>query len=127
MTDATPNQGGQAKPDESLEGRVFGFDGRLSDVEHAIELAFDYRGDVMLTLADGRTIEGYLFDRRRDGAGTLLVRVMTPPHGIRVVVTARDIRQIAFTGRDTAAGRSWETWVRQYAQRLEQKRAEAEA
>lgn len=126
MTDATPNPAGQAKAEASPEGRVFHFKGESADVEHAIELAFDYRGDVTLTLADGRTIEGYLFDRRRDSAGALLVRVMTTPQATREIVAARDIRQIAFTGRDTAAGKSWETWVRQYAQRLDQKRAEAD-
>src|SRR5262245_20510336 len=28
----------------------------------AFDKAFDYRGDVTLTLTDGRTVEGYLFD-----------------------------------------------------------------
>ena len=30
----------------------------------ALEKAFDYRGDVTLTLKDGRVIHGYIFDRR---------------------------------------------------------------
>src|SRR4051812_15775523 len=29
----------------------------------ALEKAFDYRGDVTLTLKDGRRVEGYIFDR----------------------------------------------------------------
>ena len=29
-------------------------------------------------------------------------------------VAAADIAALAFTGRDTAAGESWEAWVRKY-------------
>lgn len=101
----------------SPQGRVFVFDGDREVAERAIELAFDYRGDVTLTLADGRTVEGYLFDRRRESGGRLTVRLMLTEGG-RATVDAGDVRRLAFTGRDTAAGKSWETWVRQYAQRL---------
>ncbi len=30
----------------------------------ALEKAFDYRGDIQLTLKDGSIVEGYVFDRR---------------------------------------------------------------
>ena len=43
---------------DSPEGRVYDFaDPRQA--EEALELAFDYRGDVTLTLEGGRTVEGY--------------------------------------------------------------------
>ena len=108
----------------SPEGRVFEFTDPKR-AEEAIELAFDYRGDITLTLADGRQVEGFLFDRRRDGEGNLMVRIMTTDSPQRVSVPARDIRQLAFTGRDTALGKSWETWLRQYAQRLAEKKTKA--
>ena len=49
-------------PGKSLEGQQF----QLNDPEErqrVIELAFDYRGDVTITLQSGQTIEGYVFDR----------------------------------------------------------------
>jgi hypothetical protein len=83
-----------------------------ADRDAAIEQAFDYRGDVTLHTTDGRAIEGYIFDRRRDGAGSV-VRVLQPD-GQRVTVRYADVVRIAFSGRDTAEGKSWETWVKKY-------------
>jgi hypothetical protein len=84
------------------------------ELREALEKAFDYRGDITITRKDGTTVEGYLFDRRQ--AKTLsesLVRVL-PPNGPRVNVPYSDIAALAFTGRDPAAGKSWEAWVRKY-------------
>jgi hypothetical protein len=84
------------------------------ELREALEKAFDYRGDITITRKDGTKVEGYLFDRRQ--AKTLsesLVRVL-PPNGPRVNVPYSDIAALAFTGRDPAAGKSWEAWVRKY-------------
>src|SRR5205085_4113574 len=35
-----------------------------SEVREAMEKAFDYRGDVIITRKDGSKVEGYIFDRR---------------------------------------------------------------
>lgn len=83
----------------------------LSD---AIDRAFDYRGDVTLETAPGQTIEGYIFDRQKDGDAPHL-RMMLPD-GSRVTVPYADITRLAFTGKDTAAGKSWETWVKKYVE-----------
>lgn len=101
--------------ESGLEGRRFepADERELAD---AVDQAFDYRGDVTLELSDGRTVEGYLFDRRRE-AGEL--RLM-PSGGGRELVRYGEVKSIAFTGRDPATGRSWETWVRKY---IEKKRA----
>lgn len=86
-----------------------------SEIREALEKAFDYRGDVTLTLKDGRRIEGYLFDRR---TGTALensfVRIIPSKEKTRVSVAYADIAALAFTGRDTAAGRTFEAWVKKY-------------
>ena len=85
------------------------------DLRAALEQAFDYRGDVKITRKDGASIEGYVFDRR-DGK-TLedsVVRVLPKAGGGKVSVRYADIAALAFTGRDMAAGNSWESWVRQY-------------
>ncbi len=39
-----------------------------AEVKEALEKAFDYRGDVTLTLRTGEVVEGYIYDRRH-GAG----------------------------------------------------------
>ncbi|MBZ5599218.1 MAG: hypothetical protein LAN83_12945 [Acidobacteriia bacterium] len=81
----------------------------------ALEHAFDYRGDVLITRKDGSKIEGYVFDRR---AGKTLadsiVRLLPKDGSPKTSVCYADIAALVFTGRDMAAGRSWETWVRQY-------------
>ena len=35
-----------------------------AELRQALELAFDYRGDVTITRKDGSQVEGYIFDRR---------------------------------------------------------------
>jgi hypothetical protein len=84
----------------------------------ALEKAFDYRGDITITRKDGSKIEGYLFDRR--SAQTLadsVVRVFPKDSSEKVSISYADIAALAFTGRDTAAGRSWEAWMKKYAEK----------
>jgi len=86
------------------------------EIRVALEKAFDYRGDVTITRKDGSKIEGYLFDRR--GAATLkesVVRLYPKNSNEKISVTYSDIAALAFTGRDTAAGKSWEAWMKKYA------------
>jgi hypothetical protein len=81
----------------------------------ALEKAFDYRGDIKLTLKDGRIVEGYVFDRR--SAATLTdsaVRVIPAKERAKLSISYADIAALAFTGRDTAAGKSFEAWMRKY-------------
>lgn len=81
----------------------------------ALEKAFDYRGDVTLTLKDGSKIEGYIFDRVSGSTiSTSFVRVLPANSSPRVKIAYADIAALAFTGRDPAAGKSWEAWVRKY-------------
>lgn len=84
----------------------------------ALEKAFDYRGDIKLTLKDGRVIEGYVFDRRT--AATLtesLVRVIPAKERTKVAISYAEIAALAFTGRDTAAGKSFEAWMKKYREK----------
>lgn len=83
-----------------------------------LERAFDYRGDVTLTLADGRAVTGYLFDRRRGkGLADSSVRLLCPGSDDKVAVAYADVRRIAFDPRDPAAGKSFETWVKKYVEK----------
>src|ERR1700687_3166065 len=81
----------------------------------ALEKAFDYRGDVTLTLKDNSKIEGYLFDRMTGSSlATSFVRVLPKDSSQKLKIAYADIAALAFTGRDTAAGKSWEAWVGKY-------------
>lgn len=84
----------------------------------ALEKAFDYRGDITLTKKDGTKIEGYLFDRR---AGKTLaesvVRMLLKESDDKVTIRYDEIGALAFSGRDTAAGKSWETWLKKYTEK----------
>jgi hypothetical protein len=85
------------------------------ELREALEKAFDYRGDVTLTTKDGRKIEGYLFDRV--SGPTLVasfVRILPKDSNQRQKISYADIAALAFSGRDPAAGKSWEAWVRKY-------------
>jgi hypothetical protein len=86
-----------------------------SDLREALEQAFDYRGDVTITRKDGSRIEGYIFDRR-DGTtlADSVVRIIPQNSREKISVPYSDIAALAFSGRDTAAGKSWEAWVRKY-------------
>lgn len=85
------------------------------EIRVAMEKAFDYRGDVTITRKDGTKVEGYLFDRRTGKSlAESLVRVIPSTGGGRMSIPYADIAALAFTGRDTAAGKSWEAWVRKY-------------
>jgi hypothetical protein len=86
-----------------------------SEVRAALEKAFDYRGDVTITRKDGTKVEGYVFDRRN--ASTLsesVVRLIPQNSREKISIPYSNIAALAFSGRDTAAGRSWEAWVRKY-------------
>ena len=83
----------------------------------ALERAFDYRGDVLITRKDGSKIEGYIFDRR---TGKTLaesrVRLLPKDGGPKTSVAYAEIAALSF-GRDMAAGKGWESWLRQYWER----------
>jgi len=100
---------------ENLEGWIPAL-ANEEDLRQALEKAFDYRGDITITRKDGSRIEGYLFDRR--GAPTLkesVVRLYPKNSNDKVSISYADIGALAFTGRDTAAGKSWEAWMKKYA------------
>lgn len=85
------------------------------DLREALEKAFDYRGDVTLTTKDGKKLEGYIFDRVSGSTlASSFVRVLPKDSSPRVKVSYADIAALAFSGRDPAAGKSWEAWVRKY-------------
>lgn len=100
---------------ENLEGWIPSL-ATDAEINEALEKAFDYRGDVTLTLKNGSTIEGYVFDRKT-GASLLdsHVRVMATKGATgKVTIPYTDIAALNFSGRDTAAGKTFEAWLKKY-------------
>lgn len=99
---------------EKLEGSVPSL-ANEEELRKALEQAFDYRGDVSITRKDDTRIEGYIFDRRSGpGLADSFVRLLPKDGSPKITISYTEIAALAFTGRDMAAGKSWENWVRQY-------------
>lgn len=88
------------------------------DLRSALEHAFSYRGDVKITRKDGSEVEGYVFDRRLGRTlAESCVRLLSKSDGSKISVSFAEVARLAFSGRDMAAGKSWEAWVKQYWER----------
>jgi hypothetical protein len=100
---------------ENLEGWIPALASE-GEVREALEKAFDYRGDLTVTLKNGEKLEGYLFDRRNDGATLADCYARMIPKGQRekIRISYSDVAALAFTGKDTAAGKSFAAWVKKY-------------
>jgi len=99
---------------ENLEGWVPAM-ASDAEVREALEKAFDYRGDITITRKDGSAVQGYLFDR--SSGATLVdsyVRLIPENGSGKVKIAYAEIAALAFTGRDTAAGKTFEAWVKKY-------------
>ena len=85
------------------------------EVRQALEKAFDYRGDVTITRKDGTKVEGYIFDRRTGKTlADSAVRLFPKDSDQKISVPYSEIAALGFTGRDTAAGKSFDAWVKKY-------------
>ncbi len=117
MTDSS-DQEPEPRP---LQGRTFR---PLSPEElaEAIEHAFDYRGDITLELSTGLSVVGYLFNRNLTGPRPHVQFFPKNESGVREIAYD-EILAIAFSGEDTASGKSWEAWI---AKKESQRRIEAE-
>lgn len=109
----------QGSERDALEGKIPEL-ATEDETREALEQAFQYRGDVTVTLKTGGKIEGYIFDRRPAPQMYLsVVRIIPKGTSERVAIPYSEIAGLAFTGRDTAAGRSWDAWVRKYWEKKE--------
>ena len=95
---------------EAEDGPIQGWEADASP--EALRTAFDYRGDVTLTLTDGSTVEGYVAnldatELRLWNKGSVQVRP----------IPVAAVKRVALSGRDAASGRSYQTWLRQYEER----------
>ena len=102
---------------ENLEGWIPELAGE-DELRQALEKAFDYRGDVTLTLKNGERIEAYIFNRQTGATlAESFVQYFTPSAPEKRKVSYAEIARLEFTGKDRAAGKHWEDWVEKYTQK----------
>jgi hypothetical protein len=102
---------------EDLEGFVpsLASDDELRD---ALEKAFDYRGDVTITTKAGKKIEAFIFNRHTGATlGESYVQYFEPNVNGKQKLGYAEIARLEFTGKDRAAGKHWEDWVKAYNER----------
>lgn len=88
------------------------------EVRQALEKAFDYRGDVTLTTKSGQKIEAYIFNRQTGATlADSWVDYFAPNVTRKQRLSYADIARIEFTGKDRAAGKHWEDWVKAWNER----------
>jgi hypothetical protein len=99
---------------ENLEGWVPAL-ASDEDLRQALEKALDYRGDVTVTLKNGERIEAFIFNR---STGATLadswLQYYTPKAPEKRKLSYAEIARLEFTGKDRAAGKHWEDWVKAY-------------
>jgi hypothetical protein len=99
---------------ENFEGwaPVLGTDVEILD---ALEKAFDSRGDVTITCKNGSVIEGYIFDRKTGPSlSQSWVRLFPKDSPEKRSIPYSEITGLIFSGKDRAAGASWEAWVKKW-------------
>jgi len=102
---------------EKLEGWVPAL-ATEDELRTALEKAFDYRGDVTITKKDGTVVEGYIFDRRPgQSLADSVVRLFPKDQNEKASIRYDEIAKVIFSGKDTAAGKSWETWLKKYQEK----------
>jgi hypothetical protein len=98
---------------EQLEGSVPEL-ATEADLKAALEKAFDFRGDVTLTLKSGEKIEAYIFNRHTGATlAESWVQYFASNAPDKRKVSYAEIARLEF-GKDRAAGKHWEDWVKAY-------------
>jgi hypothetical protein len=99
---------------ENLEGWVPAL-ATDEDLRLALEKALDYRGDVTLTLKSGERIEAFIFNCHTGATlAESWVQYFTPAAPEKRKVGYAEIARLEFSGKDRAAGKHWEDWVKAY-------------
>jgi hypothetical protein len=102
---------------ENLEGWVPELASE-EDLRVALEKAFDYRGDITFTFKNGERVEGYVFNRSTGkGLADSYVQYFPAKAADKRKASYAEIARIEFTGKDRAAGKHWEDWLKKYAEK----------
>ena len=95
--------------EKSLEGWAPEPDSEMP-LDRIVDLAFDYRGNTTVLKRDGSALRGYVFNRDAD-APVPYLEMFDAEGGGPHRVSYADVRTIHFTGKDTAAGKSYAAWL----------------
>jgi hypothetical protein len=99
---------------ENLEGWVPELADEAS-LKAALEKALDYRGDITLTLKNGEKVEAYIFNSILGAQLTdSYVQYFSPNSPEKRRLSYAEIARLEFSGKDRAAGKHWEDWVKKY-------------
>jgi hypothetical protein len=99
---------------EELEGWVPQLSSE-EDLRQALGKALVYRGDITLTLKNGERIEAFIFNSKTGPTlAESFLQYYTPSSNEKRKVSYFDIARVEFTGKDRAAGKHWEDWVKAY-------------
>ena len=102
---------------EQLEGSIPSL-ATEQDLKNALEKAFDYRGDITITLKSGEKIEAYIFNRQTGATlADSFVQYYTPKSDDKRKLAYDQIARLEFSGKDRAAGKHWEDWVKAYTEK----------
>ncbi|MFH0938966.1 MAG: hypothetical protein V1899_06770 [Planctomycetota bacterium] len=81
-----------------------------AELYDALEKAFDYRGDVTITLKNASQVVGYVFNRRTDVVEPF-IEVIPTNENCHVRIDYKDVAELFFSGQDMAAGRSFAAFM----------------
>ena len=85
------------------------------ELREALEKAFDYRGDISLTFKSGDKVEAFVFNRHTgSGLADSFVQYFASNALDKRKASYADIARIEFSGKDRAAGKHWEAWIKKY-------------
>ncbi len=73
----------------------------------SLRVAFEYRGDVTLHLEDDSRVDGYLSNLSGD-----TLRLWCRGETAQLEIPIRHVKHVELSGRDTASGKSWQTWMK---------------
>ncbi|MBI5247661.1 MAG: hypothetical protein HY923_10805 [Elusimicrobia bacterium] len=74
------------------------------EVAAQIDEAFDFRGHVTVTFTDGKTIEGFLFNRELAPVkGEAYIEIIPKDKDDRLTFPAATVKSVAITGKDFAS------------------------
>ncbi len=86
----------------------------MKTLKDQIEFAFEFRGNVTLNLLDGRTVEGFVFNREFQNprlSKDMFVEIFRADNGQAETLRIQDLKSIDVTGEDCAAGKSYAEWI----------------
>ncbi len=101
---------------EKLEGWVPEL-ANENDLRKALEKAFDYRGDVTLTLKSASGSRRTSSTAIPVNTGRFVCAVLHAECTREASISYAEIARLEFSGKDRAAGKHWEDWVKAYNER----------